>query len=197
MEETTRRRNVTVFVGETESGKTTAMMEVIDSYEHGMVTILDPNNEKDLAAKYSEITMDKVPLQKTGTYRVVSRDFKTFAKACLQNYNEHSEKEGLVCMDDLTSFVPQQKDEDLTELMVSVRHSRLDMILVFHQLWRVPPYILDNAQQLVLFKTGESTDKKDLARFPHSHRVLDAFKRVAGNVNRHHYEVVPLTGQYD
>ena len=193
-----RRRYAVTLVGETETGKTTAAIQMIDSYTDGMVTIFDPNNENDLR-KYSQIPLEQIAYQKKGVYRCVTIDHKAFTLECLKNYNRttNSGKKGLIVYDDCTPYFSQQPDKDILQLMVGVRHASNDIITCFHQLWRIPPFVIDNSQIIVIFKTGESPEKGDIKRFRHGARIMEAFKRVEAHPDPHHYEIVITTGVGD
>lgn len=189
-----KRRNAVTVVGETGSGKTTLVMDIIDSYlpERGMVTILDTQGEK-MLKKYPEIPMEKIILQKSGTYRVTSGDWQEFITQCAINYAPKTTKKGMLYIDDADK-ISQTEYKPITDLMGGVRHKELDFMSSFHLLWRVPSYIMDNSQILILFKTGESIDKGDLNRFKHGQRIAEAFEEVEANIDRHFYKVIPLYG---
>jgi len=188
-----RRRKVIDIVGETEIGKTTALIEMIDNYDGGMVTILDVQHERALA-KYPEMPAGYMTRQTTGIYRVTDCDFKTFVDNCHLMYNKDSEKRGLVCFDDASGYINSAVYQPFLKLMQGVRHTGLDIIMLFHQLWRIPPYIVDNTQVMILKKTGETPDKGDVKRFRHGDRLLDAFALVESDEDMYYTQVVDLTG---
>ena len=187
------RRLVTVIVGETEAGKTTQLIKMIDNYQRGMQTIFDPQFERALR-KYPEVPLEWIHKQTKGTYRYTGTDVKGFIDQCLLNYNFKSDKEGHVCFDDSTPHFEQQTYRPLNDLMYGVRHKHLDITFLFHNLWRVPPYIMDAAQIVVIFKTGEHPSKGDVKRFRHGERILEAFEQVSKHPNKHYFKIVKIHG---
>lgn len=190
-----KRRNVLTVVGESGSGKTTLVTkEIIDKYsdERGMRTILDTQGEE-MLKKYAEIDMNKIPLQKSGTYRVTSGNINLFIEQCALNFQPNSTKKGLIYIDDCDK-ISQSENKTYTDLMGGVRHKKLDIMHSFHLLWRVPSYIMDNSQILILFKTGESIEKGDLSRFKHGQRIAEAQEEVEASIDRHFYKIIPLHG---
>lgn len=188
------RRNVVTVVGETGTGKTTLVDSIIQDYlpERGMVTILDTQGER-LLKKYPEISMDKIRLQKSGQYRVTSQNWKSFIDECAKVYKPGSESKGLVYLDD-ADLIPQAEYKPLTDMLGGVRHKHLDFMSSYHLLWRVPPYIMDNSQLLILFKTGEAIEKGDIKRFKHGARIMEAQQEVEANPNQFFHKVIKLHG---
>ncbi len=190
----TRRRNVMTFVGETGAGKTTLLLETLKQYSGGMVTILDPQNERELVQNFAKIPLDKIQYQNNGRYRCVTRDWKNFTNECLKNYNPESNKKGIIIYDDASSYITQDEFKPLTDLMSGVRHKSLDMGFMFHNLWRIPPYILHSSTYITIFKTGEPIDRQAAGRFPHSERIINAFLSVDANPDPHYFEIVKIHG---
>ena len=191
-ERDTRRRLVITVVGETESGKTTWCVTECDNYNGGRVTILDYQQARNLA-KYPTMPMSYVDKQRKGIYRVVNHDWKKFTELCVKAYQRNDMK-GLIYYDDASTYMLSNEFKPLTDLMGGVRHKGCDIITTHHQLWSVPPYIMNNTQILVLFKTGEAADKGDPKRFKHYDRIQEAFNRVSANSNKHYHEIVKLYG---
>lgn len=196
-----RRRRCVTIIGETDIGKTTAFCKMIDNYTGGMVSLLNYQGEPDLLARYREVPLypeDGSPVclaaQNSGVYQVVTTNWQGFIEECQKNFNKDSEKSGMVVFDDQSSYMPQGKYQPMVDLMVGLRHKRLDIINVHHQLMRVPPFIIDNTQTVILFKTGEDPDKLDPLRFRHGHRIIEAAREVEANPFKHFHKTIDLTG---
>lgn len=188
------RRNVVIVIGETGVGKTTLTTSMIDQYddERGMVTMLDSQGAEQLA-KFAKIDMNKIPLQKSGKYRVLSGNIPLFIDMCCKNYFAGTAKRGLVYIDDADGM-SKHENPQFTDLMGGVRHKQCDVMLTFHHIWRVPKYIMDNAQILIQMKTNESIEQADINRFKKPQLILDAFKSVEEHPDKHYYEIVKLHG---
>jgi len=193
--EDTRRRKVVIICGESEIGKSTQTRGIIENYTDGMVTALDFNSEIDYLA---EIPLEMVPKQNKGNYKVTTVNWQRFIELCRINYPEKGgKKKGLIVFEDASGYIKSQEHKPLMALMTGVRHRKLDILFIFHQLWRIPPFVMDQAQELVLFKTGEAQDKGDVKKFRHGDRIMKAFEEVEKNPNVHHFEIVKLTGYYE
>ena len=187
------RRKVVTVIGETEIGKTSFVVSMLEKYRHGMVTIFDYQFER-LLRRYPEINFANMAAQRKGKYRVSSSDWKQFVDVANKLYNKTSTNKGLIYFDDATPYIPKQDYEPLLTLLTGVRHKRLDVMFSFHQLWTTPLQIVRNTQEIILFKTGESEDMGDLARFRHGDRIKEAFIRVKNHPDKHHFERIKLHG---
>jgi hypothetical protein len=194
-----RRQNI-ALIGETEIGKTTAFMKMIDDYDRGMVTILNYQNEPDICEAYPEIPLYPendspacIANQVKGVYQCQTTDWKGFIGEQLKNYHRDSKKSGMIVLDDASSYVLHLY-QPLLDLMIGLRHKKLDIIHVHHQLWRVPPFIIDNCQVLILFKTGEAIEKGDVKRFRHGDKIMEAQRIVEAHPDKHFCKMVKLTG---
>lgn len=194
-----RTRKVTTIVGEQNAGKSTFALAMVQGYKHGMTTIFDHQREK-VFKRYPEFPDKRYfAKQKTGIYRWCWSDWKEFTDNALEVYerreNMDDNRKGHIIYEDLSGAIKDKNEyPPLMNLMISCRKKSVDITMMFHHLWRIPPYIMDSTHELVVFKTGEHPDKGDHKRFKHGDRVLEAFDQVRNDPNPHAFRIAKLQG---
>ena len=93
------------------------------------------------------------------------------AKLVHQKLNQHF-TDGVVVLDEVSSYVNDKPTWE-REILIKHRNRRVELILVFHELLRVPPFYVrgQHLSKLVLFKTGE--DNVSLAELRRKYSKAD------------------------
>lgn len=125
--------------------------------------VFDINNEYDFSTdqKYSP------QMRHTGG------DQKRFIEVCktLRNTN--------IIFEDASGFLRGRQDKEFARLLYQKKHSGNNYVILFHSIERVPPEIMETAELIVLFRTGdnlESINKKF-----HSEKLNFAFLTLQKN----------------
>lgn len=80
--------------------------------------------------------------------------------------NECFNKTGTVCVfEEATGFFEGKTGKELRRLLINKRHTKNNYIFIFHSLSSVPPRIMQMANFLVLFKTGDEAYQVE-SKFP-------------------------------
>jgi ABC-type sugar transport system ATPase subunit len=119
------------------------------------IIILSPNRQAKWE-KYSEITLEQFKYMKKGIYRIHTTDFKQFFSIANQYF-----KHGVIICEDATAFLTPNVDKEIFAIITGLRHPDhdVDIIFVTHAIYRTPSYIIEQLDELILFKTGETWDK--------------------------------------
>jgi Cdc6-like AAA superfamily ATPase len=76
-------------------------------------------------------------------------DFKLFLENC-KNLRDHN-----IIFEDATGYLKGQTIEDMRKLIVAKRHKKNNIIMLFHSINSVPPFIFELANYIVLMKTAD------------------------------------------
>jgi len=180
--------------GERDRGKTTLLLEIFEAYQYGCVTIYDWDDDPKYDP-YPLIELEQVKLQRSGIYKIQNRDYKAVIDCLAERTPDGIPliTDRAILLEDITSYLPSSEYKPLTGMMGSCRKLRIDIFVTAHQINRCAPYVLQNLDMLILFKTSDNLDQvvKDSVRKPE--KVIRAFERIKRNPDPHAFEVVILT----
>lgn len=89
-------------------------------------------------------------------------------------------------IEEATIFLNGRQDEAMRELLVSKRHRGHNIILLFHTIRTVPPFIFDMCDYIFLHKTAE--DAQDVKKKRPS--ILPQFLAVKQHPNKYHFVII-------
>jgi len=141
---------VILVVGARGMGKTTTNKKLIAPVHIDARIIMDINGEY------------------TGLYKHAKFfDFDEFTKKAVNM------KGAVILIEEATIYLQTQgQNKDITRLLVISRHADNTVIMSFHSLQRVPKYIFELANMIILHKTGDQIS--DVKAFGDK-QILDAF----------------------
>lgn len=180
-----RRRKLIVLVGLNGAGKTVAILEMMKSFQHGKILIYDRQLEPEYS-RFAEISLDLVKHMQKGTYRVTGTDWQEI----ITRLNEIPFDEGLLILEDSQSYLTSQEYKPLSDILVSRRHRGTDITLCFHSLNRVPPYVLEAMDTLVLFKTNDNPEAHIKQSIPRPELILRFYNQVERHQWDHYHAVI-------
>lgn len=177
-----RERKRLLFIGRTQVGKSTKVkMMILHRHQRTKepVIILDPNNQKTWW-EYPQITLEQLPKLQGGVYRIVTMKYKDFFNTV---YNKWRPKKGAqVVGEDASNYLTPQQDMDIYPNLIGLRHPdhNMDFTGITHSIYRTPGYIIEQANEVILFKTGDVWNKCT-DRIPDN--VKEEFKKAFDEVN--------------
>lgn len=133
---------------------------------------------------------------KHGMLRYVTRKTKDI-KEMYQVLGDHF-KNGLVVLDEWTSYVRKNPPDWQIELINNHRNFGLEVFIVCHQLMSVPPFFVrgDMVSNIILFKTGEKnlTDKMIKDKYSCADKLLPAYRKLlnikeTSNIIQPHFHI--------
>lgn len=122
--------NLILYIAHTGQGKTTLVKKTIDAGKKKSY-VFDVNNEYE---KHD---------------RVIDGDFKNFLSECMKK-TDHN-----LIFEDATGYLNGRTADDVRKLIVAKRHKRNNILMLFHSISAVPPFIFQLANYIVLFKTAD------------------------------------------
>lgn len=128
----------------TGQGKSQLVKKMIDK---GNCFVFDVNNEYNLSTNVNASRARHVQLNE-----------KLFIKQC-------SLKRNTVCVfEEATGFFEGRTSPEMRRLLIGKRHTNNIYVLLFHSISSVPPRIMQLANYVVLYKTGDT--EKEAEKFP-------------------------------
>lgn len=125
-----------IIIGMTGQGKSHFTKSFIKSRK---CFVFDVNNE------YPELSTD-VNQERA---KDITLDREAFINAC-------ANKRGTICVfEEATGFFSGKVSEKLTRLVIGKRHTQNVYVFLFHSINRVPPFFMELANFVVLFKTAD------------------------------------------
>lgn len=169
-----RGRKRIIFIGAPEHGKSTQLRKLIDSRNEGV--IVHNQGQQKAYSDLPVISFEKMKLMKSGKYQVQEPDALEFYQIAYNNF-----RNGFVVGEDASEYMPPQKIQSIYKLVIGLRHKGIDLALIFHSIAETPPYIIRQANEIILFKTSDNWENvKD--RFPEHQQ--DYCKKIFDQVNK-------------
>jgi hypothetical protein len=186
----------TAIVGDKRQGKTVLSVMMIEKYRKlypdRKILILDvsdtygektyPNGD---VWGYKEITLEELQLgvlvkgKRMAWARGVRRIRESKDFTPILTYMEAEFKDGLLVLDESTTVFSDNPTDERKALLITHTNHRVDIICIFHQLFRVPKRLRGQFWQYVFFKTSDGgVNPKQLGvdGFPDAERFYLAWK---------------------
>lgn len=179
-----RNRKVIVFCGSRGKGKSTQIEKLINRYKE-KVLIYDIHGES-IYRKFTTIEVNKISKHLKGVAKVINADYDLVLTTLYSDF-----KNGLIVLEDANFYLNSARNEMLWRMLVQARHRGTDIVLTFHSLARIPPYVYEMMNDLVLFKTSENIDriKNKIPNF----QIIDTEKNLINkHSNNYYFKVLKL-----
>lgn len=129
------------IIGRTKTGKTTLTKELLNGFEPSRVHVYDVNNE------YAEYKRGALPKFSEFLNKLTIKDRR----------GELTTRKSAIVFEEATIFLRHNtQSEQITELLTTKRHTENFIILNFHSLRKLPVYILDMLDFVVIKKTNDN-----------------------------------------
>ena len=153
-----RGRKRILFIGAPEHGKSTQLKKLIDNSREGV--IVHNQGQQKVYSDLPVISFEQLKKMKSGKYQIQEPDHLEFFKTVYENF-----RNGFVVGEDSSEYMPPQKIQAIYKLVVGLRHKGIDLALIFHAIAETPPYIIRQANEIILFKTSDNWENVK-ERFP-------------------------------
>jgi len=129
------------IVGRTKTGKTTLTKELLQGFDKSRVFVYDVNNE------YKEFRRGALPKFSDFLNNLTRKDAR----------GELVTRKSALVFEEATIFLRHNtQSEQITELLTTKRHTENFIILNFHSLRKLPVYILDMLDYVIIKKTNDN-----------------------------------------
>lgn len=139
--------NLILIIGMTGQGKSPKILELIEGKK---CFVYDVNNEYGKRTKYPGQTpvnlSDDVNAERA---RYTAMDKKEFIQMCM------NKTETICVLEDATAFFRGAQSEQVMLMVTRKLFNRNDYVFVFHSINRVPPFFMELANYVILFKTND------------------------------------------
>ncbi len=147
---------IQLLVGKRGCGKTTLAIDLAMRTKKNIIVI---NTDQNQAYKDFEIVPLRMLSTWKGTKGVCITDYPLEALKMLNKYQSNL----FVICDDTQKYIRGAVDKNAIQFIINHRMRNFDVIFMYHALKFIPPYLAEQFNQIVLFKTLDSnmTDLKN------------------------------------
>ena len=179
-----RLNKIILVVGRKATGKTTFCKQLlnIDKKKSIIVDSFDHPSYRE----YKSIDVTQINRWKSGRVRVYTSPPLESLNVIFNRCNTCT-----VVLEDAKRYIKPNVQDIITKAIIEHRNRDIDIIFMFHQLSDVPPYICDNHNSLVLFKTNDTMDVR-LTKFSNWNIIKEAHERIMKNSNPFYNETITL-----
>ena len=179
-----RLNQIIIIVGGKGTGKTTFALKLLG--KSPKKTLIIDTLDHPAYRQYPAITVDKLKLWKSGTYRIFTGDPVVNMIECNKNvWNAN------IILEDAFKYLSFNMKKDEIKLFSDSKQHNQDIVIMFHALKQIPSYLATVADKLVIFKTNEQLAARS-AKFYNWHDILTAHSRAMHSKNPFYCEVVNL-----
>lgn len=185
MKKDTRRNLFMLLVGRKFTGKTTAAQELAAG-SGKRVVILDTDDHPAYEG-VPVLTLEELATWKGKIARVIidadgADEFFTVM-------NRHQSNCFVIC-EDASKYIDPNVQRAVRAFIIDHRKRNFDVVFMFHFLADVPPYICKQFDKLLLFKTGDSTDRQ--AKYANWHTIAARMRIVNAHKDLHYCELIDI-----
>jgi tRNA A37 threonylcarbamoyladenosine biosynthesis protein TsaE len=144
-----RLNKIILFAGRRGCGKTTLAKKLLAKSKK-KILVVDSFDHPDYR-DFKEMKIDKLPLWKNGNYRIFDNDpYNTLEIAANNCYD------CTMVLEDARRYIEPSVQKPIKQLIVEHRNRNIDIVMMFHSLKDIPPYICSMHNDIVLFKTNDN-----------------------------------------
>ncbi len=179
-----RLNKIILIVGRRATGKTTFLKKMVKLSASKVIVVdsFDHPDYRDLQT----IPIAQVSRWKAGNVRVWQTDpletLETIFKNCFNC---------TVVMEDCKRYVEPSVQKSIRQGIIEHRNRNIDLIMMFHNLKDVPPYVCNMHNDIVLFKTNDNMNKEQ-DKFSNWADIAKAHSRIMKSANPYYNEVINL-----
>lgn len=188
-----RPRKAMAIVGINNTGKTTQILKMIKDFRHGKVIILDKMDEKAYKIFPELPRKELIGHLKRGKYRIHS-PHRNEQLQIVDEISENLKPGALIVLEDASAYIPQKEYKPLTDMFGARRHRRgdWDIVMSFWSINRIPPFVLEALDVIILFKTNDNPEKHLKDSCPQPQVVIDTYMKVENHPDPHYFEIIEL-----
>lgn len=179
-----RLNKIILVVGRRGSGKTTFAKKLASS-QNKKILVVDTFDHPSYV-DYKLLTTDKLAYWQKGAYRVFDKDPLTM----LLTINTVVRNAFLI-LEDAAKYLSGNTPKEIKNILIDSRNRNLDIILMFHNLSDIPPYIAKMCNDIVLFRTNDNMDKTQ-AKFFNFHELQKLHTEIKANKSPHYYKIISI-----
>lgn len=180
-----RLNQIIIIVGGKGSGKTTLALQLLAKSSNEKTLIVDTFDHPSYR-QYPELTIEKLPYWKKGTYRI----FQGNTVDILQAINKDVWNASII-LEDAFKYLSFNLKKDEVRLFSDSKQHNQDIIIMFHAIKQIPVYLCSLADKLVIMKTKEQLPTST-TKFYNWEEIRKAHASVSKHKDPHYFEVINL-----
>lgn len=99
------------------------------------------------------------------------------------------QRNAFVIFEDAKKYIKSNVNDAVVDAVIDMRKRNFEFVFMFHTLSDVPPYLAENYDKLILFKSGFNYDK-NLTKFTNYHKIKAAGLEVEKHKNKHYNRII-------
>lgn len=181
---TKRLNKCFLFIGRRGTGKTTLARKMAKAMGRKLIII-----DTDDHPSYVDIPVITLEQLKTFTgeaCRVIESDIDQV----LIILNQYQSNAVIIC-EDASKYITANISKAVRSFLIDMRKRNFDVIIMFHFLSDVPPYLCKQYDQMVLFKTGDNIQVTQ-NKFANWHTIVTKLKRILKHKDFNYCETIAI-----
>lgn len=180
----TRLNKCYLCVGRKGTGKTTIAQQLA-KVSGKKICVIDTDDHPSYAA-YDLYQPQNLHKWKTGNIRVITSE----PERVMYLVNRHCSN-AFIIIEDAAKILSANVSRPVKAFIIDHRKRNFDLLLMFHFLQDVPPYVAKQYDHMVLFKTGDNMDVKQ-NKFANWHTISAKAKRILKNPSFNYCEKINI-----
>jgi Mrp family chromosome partitioning ATPase len=169
-------------VGRKGTGKTT-IAQMLAKASGKKICVVDTDDHPSYDA-YELWKISDLHDWKTGNIKIVTSE----PEAALIAINKNCSN-AFIILEDAAKYVTANVQRGVKSFIIDHRKRNFDLIIMFHFLGDVPPYLAKQYDSMLLFKTGDNLDNPQ-KKFANWHTISEKAKRILDNKSFNYCEKI-------
>lgn len=173
-----------LFIGRRGTGKTTLARKMAKAMGRKLIIV-----DTDDHPSYLDIPVINLEQLKTfsgDACRVIESDIDQVF-IILNHYQSNA----VIICEDASKYVTANISKAVRSFLIDMRKRNFDVIMMFHFLSDVPPYLCKQYDQMVLFKTGDNIQVTQ-NKFANWHTIVTKLKRILKHKDYNYCETISI-----
>lgn len=179
-----RLNQIIVICGRKGAGKTTTGKAL--ATKNGKKVLVVDTFDHPSYRDHAEIQAHQLKRWKSGNARIYRGD----SYENLQTISKHVYNAVLI-LEDAAKYLDPNIGKTIKPIFVDSKQHNIDMIIMFHAVKEIPPYLHSFIDRIVIHKTNE-TIKRTASKFANEEQILSVHERVMKHPKPHYCEVIKI-----
>lgn len=180
----TRLNRMYLCVGRKGTGKTTIALKIAEN-SGKKICVIDTDDHPSYA-HFPIVQEDKLSKWKGGNIRVITSE----PERVLHILNKNQANAFIIC-EDAAKYISNNISQAVKSFIIDHRKRNFDLLLMFHFLADVPPYIAKQYDYMILFKTGDNINVNQ-NKFANWHTISAKMQRILNHESFNYCETVAV-----